>query len=68
MDTSSELNSVKEQLDTLLKRLNTHSLPATERTKLLRQMRVLLAKMDMLASSALGEHKQQTVQFPWSLS
>jgi hypothetical protein len=68
MDTSSELNSVKEQLDTLLKRLNTHSLPATERTKLLRQMRVLLAKMDMLASSALGENKQQTVQFPWSLS
>jgi hypothetical protein len=43
-------------------------LPEKERMQLLRQMRVLLAKMDILASSAQRENEQYMVQFPWNLS
>jgi hypothetical protein len=60
MTTAENLQSVRDQLDFLVERFNTHTLTRDDRTHLLRQMRVLLAKMDTLASSALLEHKEDT--------
>jgi len=60
MTTAEHLQSVRDQLDFLIERLNTHTVDTAERTPLLRQMRVLLAEMDTLASPALLENKHDT--------
>jgi len=61
MTAAENLQSVRDQLDFLVERLNTRSVDTDERTQLLHHMRVLLAEMDTLASSALLENKQDTV-------
>jgi hypothetical protein len=68
MSTSQNLQAVKGELDFLVALFATNSLIPEERTKLLRQMRVLLVEMDALASTALDENKLQTVDLPcnWS--
>jgi hypothetical protein len=60
MTAAENLQSVRDQLDFLVERLNTRSVGTDDRTKLLRHMRLLLAEMDTLASSALLENKQDT--------
>jgi hypothetical protein len=56
MNPSSErFRCVRDQLDLLVDRLNDRDLGMEDRTKSLRQMRVLLAEMDGLASSALKQ-------------
>ena len=60
MTAAENLQSVRDQLDFLVERLNTRTVCTDERTQLLHHMRVLLAEMDTLASFALLENRQDT--------
>jgi hypothetical protein len=68
MSTCQNLQAVKDELDFLVELLATNSVITEERTKLLRQMRVLLVEMDALASTALDENKHHTVDLPCNVS
>jgi hypothetical protein len=54
-ETSERFRFVRDRLDLLVERLNNNEQGPEDRTKSLRQIRVLLAEMDMLASSALEQ-------------
>jgi hypothetical protein len=64
MSTTQNLQAVKDELDFLIELLATNCLGSEQRTKLLRHVRVLLVEMDALASTALDENKQPTVDIP----
>jgi hypothetical protein len=59
-ESSERFRFVRDRLDLLVDRLNDRDMGVDDRTKSLRQIRVLLAEMDGLASSALKQDKQNT--------